>query len=46
MTGPIQVFVIEDEAAQEAIDALVSAEIIEEEATEEVVAATLAAEDD
>jgi hypothetical protein len=39
VTGPIQIFVIEDEAAQEAIDALVSAEIIEEEAAEEAVAA-------
>ncbi len=46
MTGPIQIFVIEDGAAQEAIDALVSAVIIDEEAAEEAVAAMLAAEDD
>jgi hypothetical protein len=46
VTGPIQIFVIEDEAAQEAIDALVSAVIIDEEAAEEAVAAMLAAEDD
>ena len=46
MTGPIQIFVIEDEAAQEAIGALASAEIIEVEAVEEAVAAMLAADDD
>ena len=38
--------VIEDEAAREAVDALVAADIIEEAAAEEIVAAILAADDE